>query len=221
MVPSIGYVYFDPAQAAYQTAQTEPLVVHVRGMAKREDQVIVGAGGAESTTATLGSDISDLATNPGNLRRQTDLTIPTELGYATPVAAYAAFALYLRRRRRFETDRAYARAYGALKCGTERIEHARESGCAADALYQAVTGYIADQFNLPETGMTSVEARSFFQSHRIPVEIADAFHRILKTCERARYAAAELSADEIEALIQGARTGMERLDDFLKRGRAA
>ncbi|MBM3289206.1 MAG: protein BatD [Candidatus Hydrogenedentes bacterium] len=218
-VPAIEYVYFDPAQRAYQTARTEPLELHVRDSAKPEDQVVVGAGAVEDTSPSLGDDIVEQPEDAGAIGREGDHTMKTVAGYGAPVIAYGIFALVVRRRRRFETDPAFARAYGALRAGIERLDEARRANRAEDALYRAVTGYLADQFNLPETGMTSAEAHIFFESHGVPADIADAFGKILKACERARYAAAQLSADEVGALIQGAQAGMERLDQFLKRGR--
>ena len=218
-IPSIRYTYFDPEMGAYQTAQTNALVLSVRAT-KQEEQVVVGAGG-EGKKESLGSDILDIATSARELGPEQDLTKRTVFGYTAPVLAYAVFALVLRRQRRFANDRAFARKYGALKRATEMLDEARHSKKSADTLYHAVTGYIADEFNLPETGMTSAEARLFFASQRVPDDIAEPFHKILKACERARYAASELSPDEVAALIQGAKTGMERLEQFLEQGRAA
>jgi hypothetical protein len=220
-IPSIGYTFFDPASATYKTERSEPLTLHVTAPAKREAQVVVGAGKVETEAQSLGSDILALDTQIGSLQRQGDRTIPTAVVYVTPVFAYTAFALYLRRSRRFANDRAFARGYGALKNGMDRLARARQSGRTADGLYETITGFIADEFNLPEIGMTSAEAQLFFEAQRIPAEIADAFHKILKACERARYAGAELSADEVDALTQGAESAMQRLDEFRKRGSAA
>ncbi|MCC6154801.1 MAG: protein BatD [Candidatus Hydrogenedentes bacterium] len=218
-IPAISYTYFDPELGRYQTAQTKPLVLFARG-AKKEEQVVVGAGG-EFKKESPGGDLLDIVHSTQSLVPESDLTAPTALGYGAPVIAYAALALVLRRQRRFANDRAFARKYGAFKRAMERLDEARHSKQSADALYHAVTGYIADEFNLPETGMTSAEARLFFSSKRVPEDIAEPFHKILKACERARYAASELSADEVDALIQGAKTGMERLEQFLREGRAA
>lgn len=217
-LPALSYVYFDPKKAAYETAKTEPLVLHVRSTAKAEEQIIAGAGGTENPAHSIGADILEIDTAAGSLGPRGDLAVPTALGYVTPVAAYAAFALFLRRRQRFATDRAFARAHGALRIGTERLAGARRATNAADRLYHAVTGYIADQFDLPETGMTSAEAHLLLEARRVPSEVADAFTRILRACERARYAAAELSADETDALIQGAESAMHRLNEFLRQG---
>jgi hypothetical protein len=147
------------------------------------------------------------------------MTITTVLGYSTPVLAYLALALYVRRRKRFANDRAFARAYGALKSGIERLDAVRESGNGADALYHAVTGFIADEFNLPETGMTSAEAQLLFDARGIHSDVAGGVVKILKACERARYAAAELSPDEIGALTEGARAAMYALDEEQRRRR--
>lgn len=217
-IPKIRYVYFDPGKGAYETAETDPLVLQVRDASKPEQQVVVGAGGADASDSSPGTDIHGLATGAGPIRRQGDHTPITVTVFAVPVFAYICLALYVRRQRRFATDRAYARAYTALRTGIERLAQARHSAAAVDSLYRAVTGYLADQFNLAEIGLTSAEAQLFLESRRIPEDVADAFTRILRKCERARYAAAELSADETGALIQGAETAMHRLDEYLKGG---
>ena len=217
-VPVIEYIYFDPEQKSYQTARTEPIALTVRGTAKQEVQVVVGAGGTDNPASSLGTDIVESGANTGTISPRRDLTVPTGIAIAAPSMTYAAYALYLRRRRRFASDRAYARAYGALKAGVDRLAEADPPGAnAADALYRAVTMYVADQFNLPSTGMTSAEAQMFFDRHATPADIADTFIKILRACERARYAATALSDDEVRALVHGARTGMERLDEVLKR----
>ncbi|MDZ4860084.1 MAG: hypothetical protein SGI88_13990, partial [Candidatus Hydrogenedentes bacterium] len=134
-----------------------------------------------------------------------------------PMLAYFAIGLVVRRQRRFATDIRFARSHRALRLGLQRLDEARGAPQPVDDLYHAVTSYLADEFNLPETGMTSADTRQILDARHIPEDIAAGLTRILKTCERARYAAETLSQDEVFALTEGARAVMERLDNFQKR----
>jgi hypothetical protein len=221
-IPAINFCYFDPDAGAYKRESTRPISVPVVLSAEENVQRIVVApeGLAErGGVDVIGEDIHPIVTSARGLR-------PTHASRATAAAvvgmppfAYCGLMLIMRRRRRFEQDTGYARDHLARSKGRKRLRGVAQSGEPSEELYRAVAGYIADKFNIPEGGMTSGDVARLFAEHEVDNDLAEGFGRILKACERARYAGANLSADELTALIEAAVVAMDRLDHQVKRRR--
>jgi len=221
-IPAINFCYFDPDTGAYKRESTRPISVPVVLSAEENVQRIVVApeGLAErGGVDVIGEDIHPIVTSARGLR-------PTHASRATAAAvvgmppfAYCGLMLIMRRRRRFEQDTGYARDHLARSKGRKRLRGVAQSGEPSEELYRAVAGYIADKFNIPEGGMTSGDVARLFAEHEVDNDLAEGFGRILKACERARYAGANLSANEVTALIEAAVVAMDRLDHQVKRRR--
>jgi hypothetical protein len=88
-------------------------------------------------------------------------------------------------------------------------------------LFHALTGYLADRFNVSEAGMTSSDARRLLESRINDAELIDGVVKVLRTCERSRYGGGELGVEEVQALFRGAESILERLEaGFGKGGRS-
>ncbi len=216
VIPAIDYCYFDTESRRYQTSSTQPANLVVLGIGKPESQIVVGEGGAAgSDSESLNGDILPIVT-AATLGRPMGLTVPTVCAVTLPLLGYFMLAIHVTRQRRFATDIRFARAHRALRTGLSRLGEGESSQNPLDELYRTVASYLSDEFNLPESGMTSADARQLFAEQEVPEDIAGPFIRILKSCERARYAAAALSPEERRALFEGAQAAMERLNGFMK-----
>jgi hypothetical protein len=215
-IAAVEYCYFDPAAAAYKTESTQPLSVRVsqsgeyagprKLMTQNKELEPAGA------VSMVGDDLFPLASAPAGLRpvRRSGAAVP--VAAAAPVLAYASLALLMRRKRRFDRDPAYARACRAKARALKRIEAAARSAEPAEELYRALIGYVADRYNLHETGLTSQEVAQTLEARRVEAEVNEHVRKILRACERTRYGGSKLSGDEIEALTRGAAEAIDRIE---------
>jgi len=214
-IPAVEYGYFDPAAGAYKTESTQPLLVHVLQSAEYTGPRKLMTQNREPEPAgavsMIGDDIFPLASAPAGLRpvRRSGAAVP--VAAAGPVAAYAGVALLMRRKRRFERDPAYARARRAKARAVKRLDAAAGSAEPAEELYRALIGYVADRYNLQETGLTSQEVTQALEGRQVEAEVKEHVRKILLACERTRYGGAKLSRNEIDALSRGAFEAIERL----------
>jgi hypothetical protein len=219
IVPPVEFCFFDPEAGIYQTLRQGPFKINV--LPAVSDRVFddqgLGLGGQK--VRVLAEDIMPLVRNPGSLRRTGRSGIVPAAMTVVPVLAYAGLALTMARRRRFASDTGFARAHRAKKKALAQLERVARSDHAADALYHALIGYVADKCDVSQAGMTSADVQRLFGSKGVEAELTENFLRILRRCERSRYASATLTPDEVGALAQGGRAALDRLDALLKNGR--
>jgi hypothetical protein len=144
--------------------------------------------------------------------------VNTAVGVVPPVAC-CAFLLYLRRQRKLQDDPAYARTRFARAKSKQRLQHMHAAKEPVEELYRAVAGYVGDKFNIEASGMTSADVRTLLRERGIDEALADGITRILRNCERERYAAAKLAAPEVQALLEAAELALEELDHAITEGR--
>lgn len=219
-IPEITFCYFAPAAGQYRTEKAPPFIVRVNP-ARDADRLLVVGGAqepAESRVTLLSEDIFGILTHAQGLRPQRSGVTANIIAGIAPPLLYGALLLFTRRQRRLIADSRYARDRRARAIARKRLREVAHSDAPADALYKALTGYLADKFNVNEAGMTSQDARQLLESHGVPDEVKENCLKALRVCERERFAAARLSADEVAALARGAETLMDRLEAFLKKG---
>ena len=90
----------------------------------------------------------------------------------------------------------------------------------AEELYRAVSGFVADKFNASDAGITSSDMRALLESRNAAPDLTESIVKILRACERARYAGVKLSSDEIEALTHAATAALDTLEQSAKEIRA-
>jgi hypothetical protein len=217
-IPPIDYIFFLPAMNNYKTIATQALRCQVAPSS--ENTRLVVSGGVEEAPGTrvevIGQDIGGLL--PFERARAPLLPVPlvNTLGIALPPLAYCAALLLAHRRRLLQERPELARKTFARSKTRRRLAAVATAAQPSEELYRAVTAYLADTFNASEAGMTSADAQSMLVSHGFGNALAESAARILKACERARYGAAALSADEIHALTEAAATLMEDVEAQLR-----
>jgi hypothetical protein len=220
-IPEIRFVYFEPKIGNYRTETIQPIPVFVKP--STEDQQLVAVGGTERQGTTsievLGEDLAPIVTAADPLRpRRSGVPVNTAVGVVPPVAC-CAFLLYLRRQRKLQDDPAYARTRFARAKSKQRLQHMHDAKEPVEELYRAVAGYVGDKFNIEASGMTSADVRTLLRERGIDEALADGITRILRNCERERYAAAKLAAPEVQALLEAAELALEELDHAITEGR--
>lgn len=218
VIPSVSFCYFDPVAATYKTENTQAFTVHVLPSAEAiPARVAAAPPDTQATVDLVGEDIQPIITDVGALRPSKRSGVVAPLAAGVPVFVYSGLALYMRRKRRFENDAGFARGYRAKSRAQKRLRSVSTAKEPSEELYRAVTGFVADEFNVPASGMTSSDVEQLLGSRGIENDLVESFRKILRACERARYASAQLSADEIGALVQAAGQAMDRLDSVARR----
>ena len=219
-VPSVSFSYFDPVAKTYKTERTQQYEIEVLASAEAASPAVVGMPTPleQGHVNVLGEDILPIQPVRGRLRPAPASSLASPATVAAPMLAYCGVALFMRRKRRFDRDAGFARDYRARSRSHKRLKDVASAERPAEALYRALVGFVADKFNVPEAGMTSSDAQRLFETHGLEGAITDGFNKILRACERANYASAELSPAEIGALIQAAGAAIDQVGAALKRG---
>ena len=220
-IPEIAFCYFDPGAGSFKVIKSNSFTVRVLPSGESPSRIVIPTDIAANPgkVKVLGEDIASIVAEPGRLRAHRSSRAATPVAVTAPVLAYCGFALLMRRKRRFERDTGYARDYFARSKGHKRLQNVKTAAEPSEELYRALIGYVADKFNAPEAGLTSADAQQLFVSRDIDPDLAEQFSKNLRACERARYASARLTSNEIDALVQAAAEAMDHLDDLLRRGR--
>jgi hypothetical protein len=117
-----------------------------------------------------------------------------------------------RRQDRLRSDSHLRRRVRAYHNARRALRAADRDG-AAEHIYAALTGYVADRFNAPAPGMTREEAARLLDSHAVPEETRDEFNRLLEQIEFARYAGGQAgNIDESTRAAMKLLDAMERTD---------
>ncbi len=217
-IPETGFCYFDPDSETYETLKNGPFTVHVLASAESERRVLGGEPFLmeEGSVDVIGEDIQPIVTNPGRLRPYRTSAAAGAAVLVAPALGYSVLGLWMRRKRRFERDIGFARDYRAKSKCRKRLKAVEQSNKSSEDLYRALIGFVADKFDMPEAGMTSADAQELFRSKGIGAELVTTFTKVLQACERARYADARLSQDEVRALTHAALSTIDGLDTALK-----
>jgi hypothetical protein len=219
-IPQVQFCYFDPATESYKTLTAGPLPLQVLKSVESTNRTIVSnfaPAAQKGSVDVIAEDILPLIADPGRLRprRLPGAVMPAVA--ALPVAGYVGLTLLLRRKRRFEHDTTYARQYYARNKTEKRLRDVLSSANPTEELYHAISEYIADKLNMAAGGMTSDDARAGLELRGISPELIETFVKIMRKCERARYASVSISPEEASALVQAARNGIARLEGELKK----
>lgn len=219
-VPPIEFCYFEPDAKEYRTIKAGPFKLNVLKSAESGARTMVTgtpAPSAQGAVDIVGDDILASIAEPGRLHPHSAAAGMAPVVAVAPVAAYTALALYLRRRRRFERDTVYARGYYARSKTDKRLRTVLQSPQPTEALFKAVSDYIADKLNATAGGMTSGDARQALEARGVSADVVETFVRILRACERAQYASQGLSPDEASALVEAALVAVDKLEQELKK----
>lgn len=213
-VPQTAFVFFHPDSATYKTDTLPRLPVQVKASKEGNQLVVLGGsqGAEQQAVQILAEGLQPNATGPAALQTRGAAAPATLLFLVAPPLAYGAFFFVNRRRQRLANDPAFARKLGAAAKLQRRLAQLNQSREPSDDLYRAVVGYIADHYNVSETGMTAQDAAGVLEREGVPQELREQLLKVLRACERRRYGGGDLSAHEVQALSSAALAATEKLE---------
>ena len=220
-LPRFDFVFFSPERKDYVREGIGPYELNVLPTGEAAQHLVLppDAGIIERNVDILAEDIQPLLELGRSISvpRPSRMTLPAAA--AAPVVLYLGLSLYMHRRRRFAANRGFARAHHAKSAGLKRLRGVADADQPIDALYRAVTAFVADLFDLEESGLTSADVTRELEDRAIDPGLVERCERILKACERAQYASQDLRQDEIGALLSGAEACMNELKSSNRKGR--
>lgn len=224
-IPAFSFAYFDPDEGKYQTTTLGPYDVDVLESAEGTSNLVASPDVpvAERQVDILAEDIRPLVERAPNLqasRRGTSLLAVVAV-LIVPVVLYIALVAFLAYRRKLQSESGWARSQQARAKGLRRLTGVESAGEPIEALYRAMTAYVADLLNLQDAGLTSADVKRELDYADVPDALSGRTIQILKACERARYGSQRLNRNEVHALLSAAEACMNELDAVVKRGRSA
>ena len=220
-IDTISFCYFHPQRAEYVTLTAGPFDMPVADSPETQQHMVSSAdiGRDVDRVSVLSEGLLPPDTLPDGLEPQRLSTIAFPVAAVVPPMSYVALALFLQRKRRFAADTAYSRAYHARQRAHEALGHAGSAADPVEALSRATTGYLADIRNLPPGSITSADAQAIVGQLRIAPETSERLLKVIRACERHRYAGAQLSGHEVLALVQAAEEAIDDVETSLRKER--
>ena len=206
-LPPFALVYFDPAQARYQTAQTDPIALRV-APGERGPQPVAGLPGEE--VRALGSDIRYIKPDRMQLVDQS-AALHQRGGFwllqVVPVLGVAGAYLYRRHCDRLAGDVAYARRRRSRSEAQRRLGKARQLMHAGDSagfygeIHGALAQFVADRTNRAVAGLTAEQIRIVLSECGVDERVIAQVQDVFAMSDRARFAPGEASAEEMQKLF--------------------
>jgi len=206
-IPPVRFSYFDPSTGSYRELSGSPITVKVaRGTGPAQD---VETGGVRREVVAVGHDIryikpaSALASAEGGFRGSGLFYLLLSL----PVVGNAALYATLRRRQRLATDVGLFRGRRASRAARMRLKSARalmtegkEEAFFAE-MDRAVTGFIADKFNVSAAGLTHEAIAEMLRDRKVPEDLSRRTMTCLERCDFGRFAAKSAGREQMTSLM--------------------
>lgn len=219
--PELEFCYFDTERGEYITKTAGPFTMPVADSPEEQQAMIHSTDISRDVerVRVLSKGILPLDTDVDNLRPRRIPIAVLPVAFLSPPIAYAGFALFLRRRRRFASDTAYSRAYHARRRAHDELARVTNSRGGVESLSRAATNYLADVTNRAEGAITFADAQTLVAQLPVDAATSEKLLKVIRACERHRYAGASLSDAEVSALAHAAEEAIDAMDAVLSRER--
>jgi hypothetical protein len=218
IIPAVKLGYFDPEAESYKELSGSPITVEVtRGTGPT---VIAKGGGVRRDVIALRKDIryikpaSSLGASAGDPIRSSWFY----LLLLVPVAGNGALYARARHREHLTSNRSLFRKKLASRAARRRLRVARELAGAGNAesfyaeLDSAVTGYLADKFNVAAAGLTRERIGEMLNEMKARPELARDLFSLLETCDFGRFAPGGGEKARLMQLLDSAEQLFARLE---------
>ena len=217
-IPALSFSYFDPRQHQYVSVFSEPISVRVRPTAAITLSQIVSAGNGREPVATELHEVDSgiQANYTGADLLLSSQTVAFTWMQAVPVAlgpiVFVSVALGRYRARRLTRDQGLGRRRRARRVAMRRLGEAADAGPDGQAILaaSALSGYVADRFNLPTGALTTAEVVGRLAARHIAPDVLLDVETLLAACEQHRYAG--VADSDSDAIAHRAKSCIDRLE---------
>ncbi|MBN2244181.1 MAG: protein BatD [Acidobacteria bacterium] len=219
-IPPIAFSFFDPGQNKYETVSTPLMELKVTG----GNTDAFGSPGlfdvGKQELTRLGTDIHFIKLAAGTFEKREAPLYGKPwfyLLFALPVALNASVVIYRKRQARLTGNAAAVRSRKARQKALKKLKAAqREARSDARRFYDlaaaALSGYLADRFNLQEIELTSDRLERALSSKEAPAENIEEIKNCLQECDFGRFVSAAASPDRTAALSARIRKIIDALE---------
>lgn len=196
-IPPISWSYFNPHTRQYVTLKSPPIEIEVHPPSSGSTTISLGDDDHnpqnETSLTLVAGGISPNYINPDIVLANQDFSLKSVWGLGSvvlPPLCYLLIFFTAKHRTRLKHDVGFARRRRARKRARAQIDHALTSSTPIHqwhGLYDTVTGYITDRFNLPPGQLTPNEARRHIIEHDYDESLASQIVTFLETCDAVRY----------------------------------
>jgi hypothetical protein len=218
-IPALSFSYFNADQGKYETISTSPLTLHVLP-GKDNPAFSALSGSSKQNLVRRGTDINYLKPFPGELSRD------HHLGYfplwvyilcAMILAGNIGMFFYQKKHSLLAENLAGTRNRKARSTALNRLkvaekEGARDSRNFYDHAAAALSGYLADRFNLAEIELTGDNLDRMLASFKVPEDAVKETRACLEECDFGRFVSTSASTDTMHILSARIRKNIDALE---------
>ena len=218
-VPSLEYVYFDPAVGEYHTIRTEPVPVSVAPGEPGTPVPALRLNGTKETILQTATDIRHLKPLPSGLNMSEQPVTESSLywvAWVFPVFGAAGYLVWQRRQQYWESNGGLARSAQARKKAKKAIAQTRkEKGGAYSAVGQILTTYLADKLDRPVAGLTHQALDEVLAGKGIEPDLVERVEVCLVSSELGRFAPGADNPGHARSLLREADILIDALEKAL------
>ncbi len=223
-IPSIKFVYFDPATAKYKTLSSNPFKLNVE-KGKEEETGTVISGPNREDVRYLGADIRFINTGDTDLSKKQESMMSRMSFYffylLIAVLTLLSFFI-LRQWQRTKSDTAGMRIRKAGRQSQIRLKQAGK--CLKDndkekfinEILKAIWGYLGDKLNLDQANLNREFIEMFLASRNVDASVVTSLIELLDNCEYIRYAPVE-NIGELDTLYKDAHSVINQIEQALRK----
>jgi hypothetical protein len=196
-IPPLTYTYFNISTGKYEKLTTNEFHFKARKVNDQNAGANVYGGVGKEDVKYLGKDIRFIKSDPGLLKKSSDVWLSKQSFYTAYVFSIIVFlvVLFLRREHiRRNSDQSLVKNRKAGKIAIKRLHNASvclkndEIDQFYDEILKAMWGYLSDKLNIPVSDLTRNNAIAALEDYGIDGEMTSNLSKILDTCEFARFA---------------------------------
>lgn len=220
-VPAMDFFYFEPRLNNYRADTSRPIPLRVTPSPEAGRLVAVGGvagSGALSVDVRANELMPIIAQARALAPARGGRALNTAAALAPPLLC-GAFLAWVARQRRIAADPRRARDRAAWSKTRKRLAELESAADPVEALFRAVAEYLGDKFHVESVGMTAQDARALLRERGVDEALSETIVRILRGCERARYAATPLGPGDFGALAASAADALDELDAYIRQER--
>lgn len=218
-IPALSFSYFNADQGKYETISTSPLALHVLP-GKENPEFSALSGGSKQNLVRRGTDINylkPLPKEPSSDHHPWHFPLWVYILCAMILAGNIGMFFYQKKHSLLAENPAGVRNRKARSTALNRLkvaekEGARDSRHFYDHAAAALSGYLADRFNLAEIELTGDNLERMLGCFNIPEDIVKETRACLEECDFGRFVSSSASSDAMRALGARIRKNIDAME---------
>jgi hypothetical protein len=222
VIPALTLSFFDPVAGRYESIVTMPISLNVKKPEGYVSSPDIPYAGPNSTLGKESQDIRFIKNSLGTTQSIGRLVLFSPLYLfvnGLPVLFLAGLISVRIRREKLSSDIGYARSRGASRMARKRLAKARALAKLDTAqefyaeLSLAAIAYIADKLNISPYGLTSDQIADLLREKSGDENLVSETVTFLRQCDFARFAPANLTAQDLAQGLASAEQIMVRIEE--------